>query len=187
MPGLLAPLPKPRMMKLVLVEVCSCVTRSDGTSEARSATSRTAARVIVSPVVTVTATGTSCSVCSRLVAVTTTSSSCTPFCATAWVVRSVIATASPTIENDFIFESPFVEILRGRRKPAVDRIIVSTPILTTKPVGMAQQLQISDFGGGGGRRPTAGPRRGPRLAPGSPLRRSIRCIYGAGPADPSCR
>ena len=102
MPGLLAPLPKPRMMKLVLVEVCSCDTRSDGTSEARSETSRTAARVIVSPVVTVTATGTSCSVCSRLVAVTTTSSSCVPSCAAAWVVSSVAATANPTIENDFI-------------------------------------------------------------------------------------
>ena len=39
-PALFAPLPKPRMMKLVLVEVCSCDTRSEGTIDARSATSR---------------------------------------------------------------------------------------------------------------------------------------------------
>ena len=102
MPGLFAPLPKPRMMKLVLVEVCSWPMRSEGTTEDRSAMSRIAAFSMVSAVVTVTATGTSCSVCSRLVAVTTTSSSCPLSCATALPVSSVAATASPTMENDFI-------------------------------------------------------------------------------------
>ena len=35
MPGLLAPLPKPRITKLVCVEVCSVVTRSEGAGAAR--------------------------------------------------------------------------------------------------------------------------------------------------------
>ena len=70
MPGLLAPLPKPRMMKLVFALDCSCDTRSEGTSVCRSFRSRIWARSMVSAVVTETATGTSCRVCSRLVAVT---------------------------------------------------------------------------------------------------------------------
>ena len=71
MPALLAPLPKPRMIKLVFAELCNWPTLSEGTSVCRSRRSRTCARSIVSAVVTDTEIGTSCNVCSRLVAVTT--------------------------------------------------------------------------------------------------------------------
>ena len=70
MPALFAPLPKPRMMKLVLAELCSWVTRNVGAKVCRSLKSRTCAFSMSSALVTVTATGISCSVCSRLVAVT---------------------------------------------------------------------------------------------------------------------
>ena len=79
-PALFAPLPKPRMMKSVLAELCSWLTRSDGTTLCKSLRSRICACSIVAPLVTETATGVSSNVCSRLVAVTMMSSR------SAWVV-----------------------------------------------------------------------------------------------------
>ena len=102
MPGLLAPLPKPRITKLVCVEVCSVVTRSDVTMLARSVMSWIDAFWMVSTGVTVTATGTSCKVCSRLVAVTTISSSAVTSCAVAVPASTAAATARATGEYDFM-------------------------------------------------------------------------------------
>src|SRR3546814_5048658 len=52
MPKLFAPLPKPRMMKVVLDELCSWLTRSEGETVCKSVRSRICPRSIVSPEVT---------------------------------------------------------------------------------------------------------------------------------------
>jgi hypothetical protein len=70
MPALFAPLPKPRMMKLVFALDWSCETRKLGTADCRSMRSRICERSRSAAEVTETATGVSCSVCERLVAVT---------------------------------------------------------------------------------------------------------------------
>ncbi len=62
MPALFAPLPKPRIMKLVLPEDCSWVMRSDGTRNCRSFTSWTCDAFRSSACTTDTATGISCNV-----------------------------------------------------------------------------------------------------------------------------
>ena len=69
-PKLFAPLPNPRMMKVVLDELCNVLTRSEGATVCRSEISRICACSSVSPEVTLTEIGTSCKVCSRFVAVT---------------------------------------------------------------------------------------------------------------------
>ena len=74
MPSLPLPLPKPRMTKLVWPTALNCDTFSDGTSDCRSIRSRTWARSTARAPVTDTEIGTSCRVCSRLVAVTMISS-----------------------------------------------------------------------------------------------------------------
>ena len=58
-PKLLSPLPKPRMMKVVVEEFCNWLTRSDGVTVCTSIRSRISARSSVSPVVTLTETGAS--------------------------------------------------------------------------------------------------------------------------------
>ncbi len=70
MPSLPAPLPKPRIVKLVCPTELNCWTFSDGTTDCRSIRSTMRAFSIVSAVVTDTDTGTSCSDASRFVAVT---------------------------------------------------------------------------------------------------------------------
>ena len=74
MPALLAPLPKPRIRKLVLPEVCSWVTRRLGTRNCRSLTSCMRDSSRSADETTETAIGISCKVDSRLLDVTTISS-----------------------------------------------------------------------------------------------------------------
>src|SRR3546814_1118663 len=69
-PALLAPLPKPRMMKLVLALDWSWPTRRLGTEVCRSIRSRICALRRSAAEATETATGVSCNVCDRFEAVT---------------------------------------------------------------------------------------------------------------------
>ena len=97
MPALFAPLPNPRITKLVFAELCSCPTLSEGTRVCRSIRSRTCARSMVSALVTDTEIGISCSVCSRLVAVTMITSSAdvsSSACGVASCAKAVFANPS---------------------------------------------------------------------------------------------
>ena len=94
-PALLAPLPKPRMKKLVLPELCSCPTRNDGTRNCRSLTSSTCDLLRSSACITDTATGISCRVCWRFAAVTTISSRKVLSCANAGI--AAVATTRPRV------------------------------------------------------------------------------------------
>ena len=70
MPALFAPLPKPRMMKLVFEELCSWPTFSEGTKVCKSIRSRICDCSICALLATATEIGVSCSVFSRFDAVT---------------------------------------------------------------------------------------------------------------------
>ena len=105
-PALLAPLPNPRIMKFVLVDVWSWLTRREGTTDCKSFKSRMRAFSIVTLSVTDTETGVSCKVVALLVAVTIISSP--EVCANAGVMSDAVrAVVTAKMERrDAIDNSP---------------------------------------------------------------------------------